>query len=197
MSTELARVVNAAIPPEQYEEALLSVRATFEAHRRGRPRARSISAQRVQLRKAIGYASKLISCLETLGPESAIYLAPRRDDPCVVEHCASLNKLREHAEYAWKKLAHADRKAPKDQAFQDLLVRLCAVWNRSFPGEHGVTRSGRGSDIRSSGTHSYGGPLLCFVRALLKAEGIKHTHTGLGKRLYYLKLSWRGEPNTD
>jgi hypothetical protein len=185
MSATLTSAVAAAIPADQREATLEHVRGAFNSYRRDKrkPVTRlSVSAQRKELKKIAAYSAKLQQALGALTAEVALHLSPRRGDPFVGEHSASLEKLEAHATRAWKALANADKRKPKDAALHELLVSLVTAWSRAFPKQHGVTRNAtHGND--------YHGPLFDFVRELLAVEKINCAD--LGGRLYYLDLPWR------
>ena len=188
--TALASAVNEAIPPSNREATLEYVTKAFNTYRREKARKNirpSVSAQRKELKKIVSYCQKLNLTLGSLTAEVAIRLSPRVGDPLVDQHCASLNKLQDHAENAWKVLANADKRKPKDEAFHDLLVHLVIAWSRVYPKKHGVTRNA------ADGTE-YHGPLLEFVDSLFKIENIKCVN--LGHRLYYIDLPWRENKRT-
>jgi hypothetical protein len=194
VSAGLTEAVRAAGLPDA---AVFEVRAVLKAYRRDKSgmRALSFSTERNQLRKVARDAAKLGARLQMLGAEMSVYLAPRMGDLFPHQYAESLENLRAHAEQALKDSAGAHKTAPKDVAFHDLLVRLCIVWCQSHRARHGVTRSGGTAD-----GDVYRGPLLDFVRRVLEIEGIRHTKSSLGKRLYSdLGLPWRRRraPNAD
>jgi hypothetical protein len=183
MSTLAA--ISATIPADNRKATLDYVRQAFKTYRRDKRMPvthLSVSAQRKELKKIISYAAKLNEALESLTPEVAIHLSPRSGDPFAGEHIASLEKLKVHAAQAWKTLANANKRKPKDAALHDLLVNLVNAWGRAFPKQHGVTRNAADGNV-------YHGPLLEFVAALLESKKIKCS--GLGGRLYYLDVPWR------
>lgn len=200
MSAALEKAVRDAIPPGKFDvdRALAYVAgalATYRREKRGAA-APSISSQRAQLKKAASYAGKLSACLKSLNAETSVYLTPTANDLWPQQWWESIDKLKAHAEGAYKAMATARKTAPKDPALHSLLQTLSLVWHQSHPRQYGVTRGSHGGDA-----HKYGGPFLDFAHAVLTIEGIKLTYSALGKRLYNDHLHWKSPrrrvPNTE
>lgn len=186
MSTTLENIVKAAMPASRRAEALAYVRGAIGAYRQDKRGSRrpSVSAQRVELKKAIGYATKLRACLEGLTPEVAIYLPERMGDTDVVQYRAMLERLKERVGHAHAATAEANRTRSKDPALYELLGSLRLVWSKAHPKQLGVTWNGADD--------KYHGPFLDFAHGVLQAEGITYTYPALGKRLYNLGfLPWK------
>lgn len=203
-----AEYIDTALPKDvdkvNRDRVHFRVRAAFNGYQRtsAGKRARrplsSLTEQRKQLKKISAYATKLCECLESLTPTTTVYLSPKKDNPFAHQYCDrtialdpqksenpfSFKPLAERAESARERMKELNRTAPKDKAFHDLLSQLFVAWRIGAPGKTGITR--HGAEANRTDGEGYRGPLLDFVRQLLKIEGIKHEGRGLGKRLYNL-----------
>ena len=96
---------------------------------------------------------------------------------------------------AYEGLSDANRKDPKLKEFDDLLTNLILAWCHGWakdrqilqpsskPNFIGILKRGKAAE---GGIVRYQGPLLDFVKQLLKIEGYKFNPRGFGARLFGL-----------